>query len=174
MPNCIENSSSVFLQFEGRKDAKVQSNLPWTPFQCSFIFQSSAQQVEYSPCLLALDGLTDRNRDKIQLLPTCPKNIVTIDITISAATNTHMSKNIFIFDINIKQQSTNVVTINISTDITMTSMFKNVFTNITTVTFHNSNLYHDRDAVAVIQMLVLIPMHMLILVLKVMLTLLPC
>ena len=124
--------------------------------------------------MLALDGLTDRNRDKIQLLPTCPKNIVTIDITISAATNTHMSKNIFIFDINIKQQSTNVVTINISTDITMTSMFKNVFTNITTVTFHNSNLYHDRDAVAVLQMLILIPMHMLILVLKVMLTLLPC
>ena len=82
-----------------------------------------------------------------------------------------MSKNIFIFDINIKQQSTNVVTINISTDITMTSMFKNVFTNITTV---NSNLYHDRDAVAVLQMLILIPMHMLILVLKVRLTLLPC
>ena len=61
-----------------------------------------------------------------------------------------MSKNIYILDINIKQQSTNVVTINISTDITITSMLHNVVTNITTVTFHNSNLYHDRDTVAVI------------------------
>ena len=85
-----------------------------------------------------------------------------------------MSKNIYILDINIKQQSTNVVTINISTDISMTSMFKNVVTNITTVTFHNSNLYHDRDTVAAIQMLILIPMPMIMLILKVMLTLLPC
>ena len=154
MHNCIENSSSAFYNLKGGKAPRYKGTckkkLTWTPFQCSFIFQSSAEQVEYSPCLLALDGLTDRNRDKIQLLPTCPKNIVTIDITIWAATNTHMSKNIYILDINIKQQSTNVVTINISTDITMTSMFKNVVTNITTVTFHNSNLYHDRDTVAVI------------------------
>ena len=85
-----------------------------------------------------------------------------------------MSKSIFIFDINIKQQSTNVVTINISTGITITSLLNNVVTNITTVTFHNSNLYHDRDTVAVIQMLILIPMPMIMLVLKVMLTLLPC
>ena len=85
-----------------------------------------------------------------------------------------MSKNIYILDINIKQQSTNVVTINISTDITITSMLNNVVTNITTVTFHNSNLYHDRDTVAAIQMLILIPMPMIMLILKVMLTLLPC
>ena len=85
-----------------------------------------------------------------------------------------MSKSIFIFDINIKQQSTNVVTINISTGITITSLLNNVVTNITTVTFHNSNLYHDRDTVAVIQMLILIPMPMIMLILKVMLTLLPC
>ena len=85
-----------------------------------------------------------------------------------------MSKNIYILDINIKQQSTNVVTINISTDITITSLLNNVVTNITTVTFHNSNLYHDRDTVAVIQMLILIPMPMIMLILKVMLTLLPC
>ena len=83
-------------------------------------------------------------------------------------------QNIFIFDINIKQQSTNVVSINISTDITITSMLNNVVTNITTVTFHNSNLYYDRDTVAVILMLILIPMPMIMLVLKVMLTLLPC
>ena len=167
MPNCIENSSGKTQRY------KVTCHVLLFNVHSSFNLQASKSST-YSVCLLALDGLTDRNRDKIQLLPTCPKNIVTIDITISAATNTHMSKNIFIFDINIKQQSTNVVTINISTDITMTSMFKNVFTNITTVTFHNSNLYHDRDAVAVLQMLILIPMHMLILVLKVMLTLLPC
>ena len=81
MHNCIEDSSSTFYNLKEGKAQRYKKKLAWTPFQCSFIFQSSAEQVEYSPCLLALDGLTDRNRDKIQLLPTCPKNIVTIDIT---------------------------------------------------------------------------------------------